>query len=189
MTHAHQPLQKAIRLMAITAVSAALSFVAVSTAHAASIRYQATDLIDTISGQDLWQIDYTISGPLDVFQGINLLFSPEQFASITLLSNSSPDLLDVAPILQPDAGLTADGLLTITALDSLDSGFSGKLGVSLVWSGSDLPGVQPYEWLDDSFNVIGSGVTTPVPEPQSIWLLMTSLATAAAAVGVSRRRR
>lgn len=188
MTNARQPLQRAIRLMAITAVTAALNFVAVSTAQAASVTYQATDLTDTTPGQNLWQIDYTVSGPLDLFQGINLLFAPEQFADIMLLSNSSPDLLDVAPILQPDAGLAADGLLTITALGSLDTTFSGKLGVSLVWSGSGTPGAQPYEWLDDSFNVIASDVTTPVPEPEAIWLLLAGLLTAAATGAASRRR-
>jgi hypothetical protein len=180
-----KPFQAPSRVLARTFVAAALAACTALSAQASSVQFQATDLADTTPGQDLWQIDYTVNGPLGLFNGINLLFAPDRFADIAVVGNDQPDLIDAAPPVQPNAGLSADGQLTLTALQDLGIDFKGKLAIDVVWLGQGTPGVQPFEWLDPSFNVMGNGVTTPVPEPQAIVLAFGGLLVGAAAL---RRR-
>ena len=147
-------------------------------AMAASVSYQVTDLADTTPGQDLWRIDYLVSGPLSQDNQINLLFLPSVFSDVNLVSNSAQAQIDVAPVIQPDIGLPADGELTLTALTELDAKFKGHVEVNVVWSGTGKPGAQSFEVLDSSFNVSASGQTTAVssvPEPDMAWLMLSGL--------------
>ena len=165
-----RPLGQTIACMVITCLTAP--------AMAASVSYQATDLVDTTPGQDLWQIDYVVSGPLSQDNQINLLFSPSVFSNVALMSNSAPAQIDVAPVIQPDIGLPAVGELTLTALTALDAKFKGHVGVNVVWSGAGKPGAQSFEVLDSSFNVSATGQTTAVssvPEPDMAWLMLSGL--------------
>ena len=155
---------------------------------AASVSYQATDLVDTTPGENLWQLDYTVSGSLAPFNAINLLFAPSSYSDINVVSNSVPALLDTAPVIQPDVGFGADGMLTLTALSNLGPSFTGKIGVTFVWSQSTTPGSQPFELLDDGFSVTGTGQTTltsAVPEPEMLAMMLAGLVVVA---GAARRR-
>jgi hypothetical protein len=61
--------------------------------------------------------------------------------------------------------------MALVANASLDSPFQ----VSFVRGGSDTPGAQAFTVFDESFNVIETGLTTPIPEPQSYALLGAGL--------------
>jgi hypothetical protein len=174
------------RLAHSTLALACAAGLAMGTAHAASVSYQLTDLADVTPGEDLWQIDYTLSGPLDTFQGVTLYFAAGAYAQLTLLGNDSPADIDVAPPIDPDAGLGTDGLVSVLAFNTLDASFQGHFGLSMVWLGSGKPGAQAYDVFDDSFNVIATGTTTPaVPEPTTWLLLLAGLSVA----GLAHRAR
>ena len=158
-----------------------------NTAWAAAPQFTAVDLTDTTVGQDLWQYEYTLTGPLPLFNAMNILFSSADYADLSLVSNGAPTDLDVL-LTQPDAGLSGDGQVLAQALAPLDASFSGKLQVSFTWLGTGQPGAQPFEQLDDAFGVLDSGTTVAVvPEPASAWLLMAGLGLVGA--GALRRRR
>ncbi len=165
---------------AARAMAAGLSMVAVGAAWAApTVLFVATDLTDTTSGQDLWRYDYTLSGPVDSFGSVNLLFSPANYANLmsqTLDTNLT--LLDV----QPDAGLPADGIVYVTALNGLLAGDTASLSVDFVWLGASgtKPGAQAFEVVDGAGSPAGGGMSQPlsggtVPEPSALLLSFTAL--------------
>jgi PEP-CTERM motif len=158
-----------------------------NTAWAAAPQFTAVDLADTTVGRDLWQYEYTLTGPLPLFNAFTLQFSSADYADLGLVSNSAPAELDVL-LTQPDAGAPFDGQVLAQALTALDASFSGKLQVSFTWLGTGKPGAQPFELIDDGFGVLDSGTTVAVvPEPASAWLLMGGLGLVGA--GALRRRR
>lgn len=160
---------------------------AATAAQAVGVSYLATDLADTTPGQDLWAIDYTVSGPLANFESINLLFSPDLYGEIGSAVSGNPSALEVAPPVQPDAGNVLDGFVGITALADHAAGPIGIVNVSFVWLGAGRPGAQTFEILDTSFNVVGTAQTVAgvVPEPAAAWLMVAGLA----AVGTRAARR
>ena len=58
-----------------------------TTAWAAAPQFTAVDLTDTTVGQDLWQYEYTLTGPLPLFNAMNILFSSADYADLSLVSN------------------------------------------------------------------------------------------------------
>ncbi len=145
-----------------------------SLAHAASVSHQATDLADVIAGQDLWQLDYTVSGPFGAFDAINVLFAADQYGAISLQSVAPPGSLDTL-LIPTNAQLGTDGQLNLSALQDKAASFSAKVSVNVVWLGTAQPGGQPFEWLDADFNVKAAGLTTPtaaVPELPSLALAL-----------------
>ncbi|CAN5846720.1 hypothetical protein BH11PSE8_BH11PSE8_37800 [soil metagenome] len=149
-----------------------------------SVTFVATDLADTTLGEDLWQYDYSVSGPMQVFGQINIFFVQPSYASLTGLSNDAT--IDVLPT-QPDTSLPADGYVTLTALSPLLAADQAHLGVSFVWKGTGAPGSQAFEVLDDQFNMIGGGITQAVPEPSSAALMLAGIGLALPLA--ARRRR
>lgn len=158
------------RAQALRVVGASALGLACTLASAASVSYQATDLADVVAGQDLWQLAYTVKGPIDTFEAVNILFAPDRFASLNLVSNTPPGGLDVL-LTQPDAQLGTDGQLNLSAFRPLPDSFEGLVTVRFVWLGQAAPGAQTYEWLDADFNVKAQGltqITSAVPESHSL---------------------
>lgn len=195
MTHARvnmHSLQAPLRgaLAAARVGAAALTMVAACAVSAApTVLFVATDLADTMVGQDLWRYDYTISGPVDSFGSVNLLFAPASFANLQSQSaDPNVSLVDV----QPDTGAPADGIVYATMLAGLLAADTAALSVDFVWLGGagTAPGAQPFEVVDGSGFPAGRGVSRPasgggtVPEPTA-WLLT---ATALLALSIKRKR-
>lgn len=160
--------------------AAAAVLLAASATWAQDIRYSAIDLTDLTPGQDLWQMDYTVAGPLGEWVSLNLLFAAANYGSINVIR--ATDALWVTPL---DSILSLDGQATITATQALNAVDTGTVSLSFVWTGAGAPGSQPFEVLSESFSVIGNGSTTPVPEPATAWLLLAGVGV----VGVALRCR
>lgn len=156
----------------------AAAFVALWAASAlasASVTYTATDLADTVPGQNLWRYTYTVSAPLPPLYSVNLLFSPLLYADLAVFGSTT----GLSPlVLPPDAFLPADGQLTLTATSGIPVGANETVELDFTWLGLGVPGSQSYEVLDDGFNVVGTSPqqtqlagSVPVSEPTSLGLL------------------
>ena len=146
-------------------------FLFCGTAVATQISYQATDLDNTTTGEDLWQYAYTVSG--DVFDkdiGFTIYFDLGLY-----------DLLDQSPAnpnfdwdvitLNSDFSLPDDGLYDALALED-NASLADTFIVSFVWlGGTEGPGEQDFEVYYDGeeFQILETGSTvsasSPVPEP------------------------
>jgi hypothetical protein len=164
---------------------AALSLCAATAAWSMpSVSYVATDLADINAGEDLWRYDYAISGPMDAYQSVNLLFAEASYASLMLESNDA----ELSVLLTP-SGLGLDGQATATALSAIAAAPPVALAVSFVWLGGGMPGSQSFEYLDDGFSVIGTGLTAAVPEPAAWLSLLAGLGLLVASAGLRRERK
>jgi len=147
--------------------------------HALTLHYQAVDLPDSIAGSDLWRYDYQLSGSVGSFESVNLLYSPMSYSHLDLkaaLDSSRWSSL----LIEPDPALPADGILSLTAVAPQGASEQTNFVLEFIWLGNGTPGAQPFELLDDSFNVIASGSTVPfgapaIPEPASLPLLVGAL--------------
>ena len=173
----------------LRAVAVGLSMLAACAAWAGpTVIYVATDLTDTVVGEDLWRYDYTISGPVDGFGSINLLFSPSSYANLQS-QTLDPNLFLVD--VQPDAVASADGIVYVTPLTGLLATDMATLSVEFTWLGGPggTPGAQPFEIVDGGGNPAGTGTTAllpngAVPEPSTLVLTATALL----ALSVKRKR-
>ena len=156
----------------------AVLMLSASTSYGITITYTATNLTDTISGEDLWQYDYQVSGSFLAGQSFNLLYNPALYQNL----QDPPTVADTASwfpfVVQPDTGLPADGFFNSSALTDLTA-TAANFSLQFVWLGNGQPGSQPLEFLDDSFSVVSTGNTQEagsnhnVPEP-GIFLLVAS---------------
>lgn len=155
----------------------------------AGVSYTATDLADVSAGQDLWRYSYRVNGPLPAFGAFNLLFSSSKYSDLSVGAFSA----GLSPLVtQPDAGLGWDGMLTLTTFSDLIPASIESVELDFVWLGTGMPADQAYEVVDDAFNVIGTGKTSPlatppqgVPEPGVLSLITLGLLS----LPVLRRRR
>jgi hypothetical protein len=144
-------------------------------AQAVTLSATAVDLPDVVVGQDLWQFDYSLAGPLAQFNGLNLIYPFADFDTLTVVTAPASD---VAFALTPtDAPSSADGLLTLTAQADLTSAYNTNFSVSFTKLTANALGPQTYELFDDTFAVIDTGSITigspsPVPEPSKAALLL-----------------
>ena len=174
--HSAHWLQNTLRAAAV-----GLAVMTASAAWAApTVIFVATDLADTTAGQDLWRYAYTITGPVDAFGSVNLLFSPASYAQlVSQTSDANLNLLDS----QPDTGLPADGIVSITPLSGLLATDTAALSVDFVWLGGvgSTPGTQAFSTVDGNGGDAGSGRTRlqssggNVPEPSALLLTATAL--------------
>ena len=143
------------------------------------VSYVATDLVDTTAGQDLWNYDYSFTGPLDAGGSLNLIFSYLSYSN--LLESTTDSNLSLLPF-QPDASLLTDGIVVVVPTMALTGTDTSMLSVQFVWSGGGrTPGSQVFEIVDLSGNPVGGGTTTAlgdgsvVPEPASLALMLAAL--------------
>lgn len=157
---------RAVSVMAVFAASPAVW-------ATPSITFAATDLADVTAGQDLWSYDYLISGAVGEFESVNLLFQSANYSADLTVSAFDPQLSPVVtpPVLVP----ASDGQVMVTALNALPPSSTVSLSVQFVWTGTGQPGSQAFEYLDDQFNVLATGVTAAVPEVSSAALLFAGL--------------
>lgn len=142
-------------------------------AQAVTLSATAVDLPDVVAGQDLWQIDYSLAGPLAQFTGVNLIYPFADFDTLTVVTEP-PSELDYALTPAPSS---ADALLTLTALSDLTPDYTTNFSVSFTKLTANALGPQAYELFDDTFAVIDTGSITigspsPVPEPSKAALLL-----------------
>jgi hypothetical protein len=155
-------------------------------ANSAVITYQ----VSNVSG-DTWQYDYTVTNDGSTTGNIRLfdiLFDPGIYDEPTLTITSEASLAA-----DWDQKLLASGLLVPAAYDVLATGSGIGTGASVAgfsvrfhWLATGAPGTQPFEiYSADNFQLLGSGTTSSVPLPATLWLIGPALAAVAARV---RRR-
>ena len=147
--------------------------------HALTLHYQAVDLPDSIAGSDLWRYDYQLSGSVGSLESVNVLYSPTSYSGLDLKSAFDSNRWS-SLVIDPDPALPADGILSLTAVTAQGASEQTDFALDFIWLGNGTPGAQPFELLDDSFNVIAKGATVPVgaqaiPEPGSLPLLAGAL--------------
>lgn len=154
-------------------------------AHAVEVRYT----VESISASD-WRYNYTLDND-------SLSVDIEEFTIYfdrALYTNLAVDITPAdwdSLVVQPDNGIPANGYFDSLALvegikpgDTL-SGFS----VSFTYLGLTAPGSQPFEIIDpSSFNVIDSGSTSLIPEPNAYLLLIAGLAVLCTFSGIRTQR-
>lgn len=148
-----------------------------------SVSYTAVN-----DGGNAWHYDYLVSGPLDSFEAVNLLFDPAMYGSVDVvaLSYDSSALNPLPPLAFPGA----DTQVTLISLGVLTAAGSTQVSVSFTWSPlSGNPGSQPFEHLNTGFTVVGNGSTVAaVPEPASVALMLAGLALLAPAARRAAKR-
>lgn len=166
---------------------AAAALLAAASAQATGITYLATDLADSTPGEDLWAIEYTVSGPLGLFESLDVQFGAALYSQLAVLGSSNPAALDAEPPVQPDAANGLDGYVSFRSQADHGAGTIGTVSMSFIWLGGGVPGAQAFNHADAGFNVIGSGQTVAgvVPEPAAVWLMLAGIA----AVGAQAARR
>lgn len=147
----------------------ALSLLFLTNAQAqvsARIEYAATPL-----GGSLWRYDYTVVNTgLTAFDELTIDFDATAFSGLNLLS--SPTGWD-SLVVQADPAIPAAGFLdSLSNSRFLSGAIASGFAVSFNFLGTGTPSSQPFTIVDPStFDVLASGVTSPVPEA-STWLLM-----------------
>ena len=169
-------MKKIVRLM-ITTFLYFFLLIPVAISGATTILYEATDLADTTSGEDLWQYTYTVSDfVFDTDYGFTIFFDYQLYTNLEDPPPSVNSEWDTI-VWQPDLSIPGggdDGAYDALALAD-GASLADSFTVSFVWLGSGTPGAQPFDVYDPSFNTIDSGQSAPVPEPATILLVGSGL--------------
>lgn len=154
-----------------------------SPSHATLVTYSAEPL-----GGLAWRYIYEVANnSLEEDIGeFTVYFDRSLYSSLAV--EASPSGWD-SVVVPPDDGIPADGFFDSLALvDGIAPHASvGGFSVTFDYSGAGVPGSQFFEVVDASFQVLDSGMTTPIPEPQSYLLLVAGLAILACMRGANRR--
>ncbi|WP_088280194.1 MYXO-CTERM sorting domain-containing protein [Ideonella sp. A 288] len=146
-------------------------------------------------GGNQWSVAFEVTndGAPASIGGFTVYFDEALFSGLSVLD--SPAGWD-SLVAQPDAALPAAGFLDALVLDDadqlLDGDVLGGFRVAFTYLGAAAPGALPFEIVDRSFEVRGSGLTVPsvvgsqpVPEPPMAALVAVALA----GLAWGRRRR
>ncbi len=152
------------------ALAAGLVLAVASTGAAAGVTYEVVDIADPVGAPDTVRINYRIDTGTPAWYGYTLYFDPALYAGLEADAGASW----FATIAQPDPAAPLPGLVNLLALQDIAAG--AEFSVLSTWLGTGRPGAQPYELFDDTFNIVGGGVTQAVPEPASATLLIAGLA-------------
>lgn len=135
-------------------------------------------------GGNTWTAAFSITndGAPPDFGSFTIYFDWTRASNLSLLA--SPATWDTI-VIQPDAGVPADGFLDALVLDPADALTAGQsLGgfeIAFDWAGASAPLGFDFTINDANYNVVFSGVTqseiTPnsVPEPSTVLLGLTGL--------------
>jgi hypothetical protein len=156
-------------------------------ARATTIKFEATNLVDIVSGEDLWTYKYFVSDTsFEADQGFMVFFDALLYSNLDSAPNSAGPDWDVL-VVQPDLALEDEGRLDPLALVA-GASLLKPFSVTFTWLGAagTQPGSQPFLVYQDPFdiNVLESGVTQPlrpshtVPEPATLLLSGLGLALA-----------
>lgn len=174
------------RLLGAFSLLVALGLLQPSTAAATVIRFQATDLVDVVAGQDLWIYEYFVSDRVfSVDQGFVILFAPLLYANLRNQVPAPGPAVGVdwdVIVFQPDSTLPANGAYDALALVN-GASLSQPFSVDFTWLGG--PGSNPgsqrfevYELDGDTPVTFDSGQTSPIPEPSTLLLMGSGMALA-----------
>lgn len=154
-------------------------------AGATTITFEATNLKDSVLGQDLWMYTYFVSdAKFYADQGFTIFFDLGLYSDLSV-SPKTPGAPDWDPlVIQPDAKLESDGYFDSLALVK-GASLANPFMVTFNWLGGagSAPGIQRFEVYEDplEINVIERGLTKPartVPEPSTLLLSGLGLALA-----------
>ena len=145
--------------------------------QATIINYEATDLANITSGEDLWQYTYTVSDYTFAKDTGFTIYFDDAIEIFPLSSNLNWDILTW----DPDLTIPDHGAYDALALEN-NASLTDPFMLSFVWLGISPPGPQDFQVysLIDGFEILESGRTvaaaTPVPEPATLLLLGSVLA-------------
>lgn len=162
-----------------------------SPAKAAGIEYALTPL-----GADKWQYDYTLVNPDGSlsFDEITVFFALPAVQSIA--SFAAPSGWD-GIVAQPDSAIPADGFVDWLRAAGPVPSATRTSGFSVVFevAGGALPAVQSFQLVNSNgpngFEVVASGITSAVPEPGAVALMIPGVLVVGMVAGrrSSRRRQ
>jgi PEP-CTERM motif len=155
----------------------AVLLLAATPAAATTIHYALVDL-GAGSYRAIYSVinDGSLGAPLE---GFDIFFDP------SLYLESSLGIVTPLPLAADwDQLILGSGVLVSAAYDALglsggipDGGSASGFAVEFSWIAPGIPGPQPFEIFDPgTFEVLESGVTTPVPEPDTFALVLLGLA-------------
>lgn len=159
----------------MSALAFAASCVCLGSAAHAGVSFDLVDLADNPGAPNRMTLIYHLGDALAAGAGLNLIFDARLFADLDPLTPASGDWFAYAA--QPVPAVPLDGVASFLALNSVAA--HGQLEVTFTWLGAGMPGTQPYELVDDQFNVVVGGHTTPtspVPEPPTALMLLLGAA-------------
>ena len=127
---------------------------------------------------DQWQTDLVLvnDGTPEQITGFTVYFDESLFTDLSVAS--SPANWD-SLVIQPDLALASPGFfdsLVIAPGSPLLLG-QQQAGFSMLvrYAGSGIPPMLPFEIIDEDFNILFSGVTSPIPEPSISFFLAFGL--------------
>lgn len=135
------------------------------------IRFQATDVLDTVPGEDMWEYSYSLENlSFEANQGFSVFFDHRFYSQ---LQNARPSLSPAWDVMtvQRDIILEQPGYFDALALMNLPP-INVLFAVNFVWMGEGMPGIQPFTL----YTLEGPNLTTTysdftaVPEPAT-WML------------------
>jgi hypothetical protein len=138
-------------------------------AGATSILYSVQDLPDEGLGNRVLYTYLVSEREFGSDERFSILFDPDLFSEIEVPAPAPGPDWDTL-VLQPDDALPSAGRYEGIAKSPAPP-FPESFEIVAVFEGVGLPGAQPFEIYDSSFNVLESGSTTLVPEPGTSLLI------------------
>jgi len=132
---------------------------------------------------DQWQTDLVLvnDGTPEQITGFTVYFDESLFTDLSVAS--SPANWD-SLVIQPDLALASpgffDSLVIAPGIPLLLGQQQAGFSVLIRYAGAGSPPMLPFEIVDANFNVLFSGLTTPIPELPTVMLLTMGLGLIAA---------